>query len=119
MKKVGMEKTVWNIEKMLIISKKNGKNTCIQRWNGEGNIKRRIKQRDLMLKINSDPINKLRMIENKIFNVFNKIIQANEYITIETFLKYKSKFGTHIETVFSSLEHAVEKYQDYPKRIKI
>ena len=68
----------------------------------------------------SNPITMLKKNKNKVFNIFNNIIENNEQITEESYNKYRYyKNAPYPETVFGSIEIAIEKYQDYPKRIKI
>ena len=84
-------------------------------WHGEGSEKFR---KEHIKRVN-DPIIKQKMLEGRVFGEFNKIILVGENITDETFLEYKPKFSAYPETVFGSIEIAIEKYQDYPKRIKV
>ncbi len=90
-------------------------------WYGENNEEFRKKMtesgRKVMNIINRDPNVKSKILEGRVFQIFNKIINAGEKITDESFLKYKSKFSTYPETVFGSIEIAIEKYQNYPKKI--
>jgi hypothetical protein len=68
-------------------------------------------------KIYKDPAETIiKNKQSRIFGIFNKIIEANEFITYETFLKFKGRNIPHIKTVFESIEDAIEKYQIFPKR---
>src|ERR1035437_2885461 len=68
-------------------------------------------------KIYKDPAETIiKNKQSRIFVIFNKIIEANEFITYETFLKFKGRNIPHIKTVFESIEDAIEKYQIFPKR---
>lgn len=85
-------------------------------WHGDNSEKFREKMIDKL----SNPTIVLKKNENKVFNIFNKIIEHNEQITEQSYVKYKYyKNAPYPETIFGSIEVAIEKYKDYPKRIKV
>jgi hypothetical protein len=80
-------------------------------WNGENSEEFRKNNSERLSKRNSTPEHKRKSLEGKIFNIFKKIRNSGEIISKETFLKYKFKGAPYPETVFGSLEIAIEKYK--------
>ena len=88
------------------------KNQLNDLWHGANSKKFR---KSMALKL-SGPEAVLKKNQNKVFNIFSKILDSNESIGEDTYIKYKSyKNAPHPKTIFGSLKNAIEQYN---KRIQ-
>lgn len=92
------------------------KKTAFEFWHGDGNEERRGNHNKRMKIQNSDPKIRKKMVEGRVFTIFNKIIENNEEITMESFFKHKHYKGApNPEKIFNSIENAIIKYEIWKK----
>jgi len=108
-------------EKMKVISKKLWQTEEFKQlhdkqlfdlWHGVNSVYFR---KTMILKL-SGPEAIFKKNQNKVFNIFNKILGNNDNITENTYAQYKTyKNAPHPKTIFGSIENAIENYKNYIK----